>query len=311
MHRKGFALAVAALALSAPAYGQDNRATPDAKGGQPLRIGAVAYSPSSVTIFRGIRYYYAQNKMPIEFVLYSTYDGLTEALYKGQVDVAWNSPLAHAKFHLLAGDSQALAMRDVDRDYKVKLIARKDAGISALADLKDKTMVFGSCDSADATVLPVYFLKKEGVNFDKVKILSLHCEVDEKGVPCHSQQHVLQALLKGRGQAGIIGQDMWKRLQADKPAEAAQFKEVWTSPEFSHCVFTARKDFDQQRGERFTKLLLAMDGKDAVTAEILKLEHCGKWVEGGKAAQDGFGHLLKALRESPSLPAEFTTSSSR
>src|SRR5439155_3866495 len=126
--------------------------------------------------------------MPVEFVLYSSYDGLTEALHKGQVDVAWNSPLAHAKFHLLAGDSQAVVMRDVDRDYRVKLIVRKDAGISSLADLAGKTMVFGSCDSADCTVLPIHFLSKQGVPFEGVKILSLYKEVDEKGVQCHSAQ---------------------------------------------------------------------------------------------------------------------------
>src|SRR5262245_7324308 len=237
---------VIALVVALVSVGSIPAAEPTGKSDsqRTLRLGAVCSSPNSVTVFRGMRYYFAKNGMPIEFTLYSTYDDLIDALNKGQVDVAWNSPLAHAKFHLLAGDSQAVVMRDVDCNYRVKLIVRKDAGISTLDDLKGKTMVFGSCDSADCTVLPVYFLRKEGVAFDKVKVLSLHNEVDEKGVPCHSQQHVLQALLKGRGQAGVIGQEMWKKLQADRPEEAAQFKEIWTSPPFSHCVFTARKDFD-------------------------------------------------------------------
>jgi phosphate/phosphite/phosphonate ABC transporter binding protein len=297
-------LAAGALLAASPALVRADEAKKSEARKEALRIGAVAYSPNSVTIFRGMRYYFAKNGMPIEFVLYSTYDGLVEALHKGQVDIAWNSPLAHAKFHLLAGDSQAVVMRDVDRNYRVKLIVRKDAAVSTLDDLKGKTMVFGSCDSADCTVLPVYFLRKEGVSFDQVKVLSLHNEVDEKGVPCHSQQHVLQALLQGRGQAGIIGVDMWKQLQSEKPDTAAQFKEIWTSPAFSHCVFTARKDFDKATAERFARLMLAMDGKDPVTAEILKLEHCSKWVPGGPEAQEGFGHLFKALRESPMLPFE-------
>ena len=74
----------------------------------PTDPKAVAYSPNSVTIFRAMRLYFAKNQMPIEFVLYSTYDGLNEALQKGQVDLAWNSPLGHAKFHQAAGDSQAV-----------------------------------------------------------------------------------------------------------------------------------------------------------------------------------------------------------
>jgi phosphate/phosphite/phosphonate ABC transporter binding protein len=299
-------LCTAAL-LAAPALGEEKAPAKPVKDCccDTLKIGAVAYSPKSVDVFRGLRYYAKKNGMPIEFVLYSTYDALNEALAKEQVDLAWNSPLGHAKFHLTAGDSMAVIMRDVDRDYRVKLIVRKDADVASLSDLAGKTMVFGSCDSADCTVLPVHYLKKEGVNFDKVKILSLHQEVDDKGIPCHSAQHVWQALVKGRGQAGIIGADMWKHLQADHPEQAAQFKEVWTSPTFSHCVFTARKDFDKETAEKFAKLMLAMDGKDPAAAEVLKLEHCSKWVPAGKEAQEGYRDLLEALRKQPTLPVTF------
>ncbi len=138
-----------------------------------------------------------------------------------------------------------------------------------------------------------------------MKILSLHKEVDEKGIPCHSAQHVWQALLKDRGQAGVIGAEMWKQLQTDKPEQAALFKEIWTSPPFSHCVFTARKDFDQALAAKFTKLMLAMDSKDPSSSEVLKLEHCSKWVRAGSEAQEGYGYLFKALKAQPTLPASF------
>jgi phosphonate transport system substrate-binding protein len=298
-------LAAGVLMTAGPASPDEKTTAKEDKpccAGAPLKVGAVAYGPSSVNIFRGMRHYFAKNKMPIEFVLYSTYDGLNEALEKGHVDLAWNSPLGHAKFHLKAGASQTVVMRDADVDYRVTLVALEDAGIAGLGDLNGKTMVFGSSDSADSTVLPVYFLKKAGVNFDRVRVRSLHDEVDEMGVPCHSQHHVLEALLKGRGQAGIIGIDLWRKLQADKPAQAARLKAIWTSPAFSHCVFTARKDFDKDTAERFRKLMVAMDGKDPVTAEILKLEHCTKWVPAGKKAQEGYTDLLNALRTPGNLP---------
>jgi phosphate/phosphite/phosphonate ABC transporter binding protein len=298
-------VAAAALSLAAPASAQDKppaAAEPPCCQDAALKVGAVAYSPDSVTIFRSIRHYFAKCGMPIEFVLYSTYDGLNEALEKKQVDVAWNSPLGHAKFHLKAGDSQTLVMRDVDVNYKVKLVVRKEAGIKTLEDLAGKAMVFGSCDSADSTVLPVYYLRKAGLKFDNVKLVSLHNEVDEIGCPCHSQHHVLAAVLKGRGQAGIISSELWTKLQASQPEKAEQLKEVWESPGFSHCVFTARKDFSKETAERFSKLMLAMDGKDALTGEILKGEHCKKWVPAGKAAQEGYADLLTALRDRQPLP---------
>lgn len=264
-----------------------------------LRLGAVCGGPTAVTVFREIRYYLGQHGMKTEYALFSNYDSLVKALHEGQVDIAWNAPIAHGKFHVLAGGSQALVMRDVDVNYRVKLIVRKDANIASLSDLHGKTMIFGSCDSADATVLPVYFLRKQGVNFDNVKILSLHDQCDAKGVPCHSQQHVWKALVEGRGQAGIIGQDRWAKLQKSQPEEAAKFTEIWTSPGFGHCVWTASKDFDKSIGARFTKLMTAMDRKNPLTCEILDLEHCKNWVPG---SQEGFGFLFDALRQPQPVP---------
>ena len=68
-------------------------------------------------------------------------------------------------------------------------------------------------------------------------------------------------------------------------------------------MFTARKDFSKETGERFRKLMLAMDGKNPLTAEILRLEHCTRWVPAGQQAQDGYADLLTALREQPSVAA--------
>jgi phosphate/phosphite/phosphonate ABC transporter binding protein len=283
-------LTLALAAGQAPALA-DN---PPPKQQRALRIGAVAYGPDSVTIWRGIRYYFKKNGMPLDFVLYGSYDDLVRALHEGQVDVAWNSPLAHAKYHRLAGgQSQALVMRDVDCNYRVHLVVRKDAGIGSVGDLAGKTMIFGSCDSAEATVLPRYFLKKAGAALEQVKVVSLHDEVDDLGCPCHSEQHVLKALMDGRGSAGILSMELWKALQAKQPQEAAQLKVIWTSPPFSHCVFTARKDFDKDLGARFTKLMLAMDADHPLTAQVLRLEHCGRWVVG---SQEGYAALLEALR---------------
>jgi phosphate/phosphite/phosphonate ABC transporter binding protein len=275
------------------------RAFSDGPAGKPalVRVGAVASGPSSVTVWRGIQRYLAKHKFPIDYVLYSNYDALVDALKAGHVDIAWNTPLAHARYHALCGGrSQTLVMRDVDRDFRAVLLARKDSGIDAPQDLAGKTLVLGSNDAAEATVLPVYYLKKQGVGLDKVKTLSLHGELDNAGCPCSSEQDVLKALQKGRGHAGVISEAMWKRLAAREPGEAASFRVVWTSPGFSHCVFTAAADFDKKTGDRFRDLMVAMDGKDAMTAEILQLEACSKWVEG---THDGFKDLVEAIRKSP------------
>jgi phosphonate transport system substrate-binding protein len=276
-----------------------------------IRLGAVAYSPEAVTIFEGIRRYCGRNGLAVDYVLFSNYDALVEALHAGQVDVAWNTPLAHAKYHRLAGNaSKTLVMRDVDCGFRSKLIVRKDAGISALSALAGKTLVLGSKDAAEATVLPLHYLKGEGLDPAKLKMLSLDKELDLRGNPCSSEVYVLKALRDGRGQAGVIGARLWEALKRDHPDQVAGLTDLWTSPAFSHCVFTASKGFDDKLARRFTELMTAMDPTDSRTADVMRLEGTRKWVVG---SPEGFRDLLKALEadegcgcccEDESSPAE-------
>jgi ABC-type phosphate/phosphonate transport system substrate-binding protein len=293
---------VLALTLASATLAGDRRVRPTghekAVPAQVLRIGAVAYAPSAVTVFQNLRSYFARNNLPVDYVLYSNYDSLVDALRNGQVDIAWNTPLAHARYHLLCnGRSQTLVMRDVDFNFRCKLLVRKESQIKALADLQGKTLALGSREAAEATVLPLHYLNREGVQLDKVKFLRLDEELDLRGNPCSSPLHVLKALHAGRADAGIVGERLWADLVARKAPEVEGLQAVWTSPSFSHCVFTAAKDFDKSRADRFTRLMLAMDGKDECTAEILRLEAASKWVTG---SPDGFETLIEALRAASS-----------
>ncbi len=268
---------------------------PEKTQARAIKIGAVAHSPSAVTIFKGICRYLKHDGLPADYVLYSNYDALVEALRKRQVDIAWNTPLAHAQYHLQSGDaSQTLVMRDVDYNFRSMLVARTDANVRSLGDLKGKTLILGSRQAAEASVLPVHFLEKEGLNLNHVKIHSLDGKVDLRGNPCSSEVHVLKALNEGVGDAGIIGERLWNRLSREQPDQVSGLKAVWISPPFSHCVFTAGTDFDKALASQFTKLMLAMDPNDPSTAEAMRLEGTKKWVPG---SQEGFQELLKALRD--------------
>jgi ABC-type phosphate/phosphonate transport system substrate-binding protein len=259
-----------------------------------IKVGAVAYAPSAVTIFEGIKRHFERQGQPFDYVLYSNYDSLVDALSKGQVDVAWNTPLAHARFHVRAGDaSQALVMRDVDRGFRSVLLVRTDAGVRSPADLAGKSLVLGSRQAAESTVLPLHFLKQEGIDVKAMRVLNMDGEVDLRGNPCSSEAHVLKALQDGRGQAGIIGERLWNHLSKEQPDQVSGLRAIWITPPFSHCVFTAAKGFDRRLAERFTSLMLAMDVNDPRTTELMKLEGTRKWLPG---SQDGFQELFNVVR---------------
>jgi ABC-type phosphate/phosphonate transport system substrate-binding protein len=280
-------LCPAVIAADPPSDGRDDRPEP------ALRIGAVAYSPDAVTIFEGIRRHCGRHGLPVDYVLYSNYDALVEALLAGQVDIAWNTPLAHARYHQKAGGrSRTLVMRDVDCGFRSVLVARKGSGIESLGQLGGKTLILGRNDAAEATVLPLYYLKREGIDLGGVKLVSLDGEVDLQGNPCSGEQHVLRRLLDGRGDAGVIGERLWEHLKRERPEEADTLVAVWTSPRFSHCVFTAGVKLDEGLGERFTELMTAMDPDDPQTCDVMRLEGTRRWVAGSQA---GFRDLIKAL----------------
>jgi phosphonate transport system substrate-binding protein len=131
------------------------------------------------------------------------------------VDTAWNTPLAHACYHLLCnGQSQTPVMRDVDCNFRCRLLVRKGSGIKDPAGLPGKTMALGSREAAEATVLPLYYLTQDGVQLDQVKFLRLEEELDLWGNACSSPLHVSKALRAGRAEAGSVGARLWDELAA-------------------------------------------------------------------------------------------------
>ena len=139
-----------------------------------------------------------------------------------------------------------------------------------------------------------HILKREGLDLAEVKVKSLDWLVDLRGNPCSSEVHVLKVLQDAQGQAGIMGERFWNHLAKEQPNQFSGLKTLWISRPFSHCVFTACKDFERSLAYRFSKLMLAMDPNDPATAEIMRLEGTRKWVAG---SPKGFQELLKTLQE--------------
>src|SRR6266571_3983977 len=122
-----------------------------------ILVGAVAYDPKVVTIWEGIREYFQDAGVAMDFALFSNYERQVETLLKGHIDVAWNTPLAHVRVQRRTGGrSISLAMRDTDCDFRSKIVVRRDAGIRALGDLAGKTLAVGSRDSTQARILPLH-----------------------------------------------------------------------------------------------------------------------------------------------------------
>jgi phosphonate transport system substrate-binding protein len=260
-----------------------------------LRIGAVAYAPKVVTIWEGIREYLRDRGLRTEYVLYSSYPALIDALVAGHIDIAWNTPLAFLQAReRLGGQCLVLGMRDSDIGFTTVFIARADSPIHSLSDLKGRRFALGSRDSSHAAILPVHFLREAGLDPEKdLNLVRFDTDIGKHGDTGRSEQDVVRAVAEGSADAGAIGKATWDAFVATGSIDSHALGIFWTSPGYSHCNFTARAELPTSLTERFTNAIQAMDYSDPKWKQIMNLEGLTRWMPG---STEGYDELEREAR---------------
>lgn len=264
---------------------------------RPILIGAVAYDPRVVPIWEGMRDYFREAGLPIDYVLYSNYDRQVQALLERHIDIAWNTNLAWVKVCRRTGNRcRALAMRDVDADYKSVFVARVDSGIAARADIRGKRLALGSADSGQAAILPIEFLREAGVDAEReCRLLRFDLDVGKHGDTGTSELEVLTALRDGEADAGALGDATWIRQVAEGKVDPAQLRAVWTSPGYCHCNFTVLEEFPEDLGRRWTETLLGMRYEDPQWRTLMDMEGLKRWLAATPEIMKGYNSLFEAV----------------
>src|SRR3954463_7233243 len=230
-------------------------------------IGAVAYNPKVVTIWEGMRrYFHEEAHLPVEIVLFQSYKAQVLALLAQpgepapRIDIAWNTNLAYLQADEWSGHAcRAVAMRDTDLGWMTKIVTATGGPISTLADLKNRTLAIGSRDSGHAAILPVHFLSQVGMlEGSDYRTLRFNSDVGKHGDTGTSEVEVVRAVLDGRADAGAIGNRFWDTVRDERLVPEGALHEIWSSPAYNHCMFTARPDFAREQETKFVEALLAM-----------------------------------------------------
>ena len=260
-------------------------------------IGATASDPrNAVTIWNAIRRWFGDAGFPVDYALYSTYDALCGALLRGEVDIAWNAPMAHAQTLLVSdGACRTLAMRDTDDRVATVIIARADSGIQQPADLRGKRVALGVPMSTELRLVPVHGLRAEGVDLEKdCELVDLDPREYSNGVAWVDDFMIFDAVCNGDADAGAIFEPWLAHLLTKRATKAAELPVIWRSRTFCHCAFTARPALESSVGDRFVKVLLAMNhADDPVVTEMMRLEHVKEW---RVADETGWQGLMESIR---------------
>lgn len=258
-----------------------------------ILLGAVAHDPKVLTFWEAMREHLKQSGVGIDFALYSSYERQVEALLGGHIDLAWNGPLAHVRVKRRAeGRLVLIAMRDTDRDFQTKILVRRDAGIGALSELHDKTLAVGSKDSAQARILPLFFLKRAGVDLSKVTLLPFEGDAGKHGDPPQSELEVLAAVQDGRAHAGVVGSLVFQTELAAGRVDPHRVETLWTTPAYDHHVLEARSSFPEARALALQRVLLDLRWNNPKHRRLLEMEGARQWIA---AREEGHMHLEAAL----------------
>jgi phosphonate transport system substrate-binding protein len=249
-------------------------------------VGAVAYDPKVVTIWEGMRRYFQEEaRLPVEVVLFQSYEMQVAALlsqsgdFTPRIDIAWNTNLAFLQSEKWSEQRcQPIAMRDTDIGWTTKIFAVTGGSVTKLLDLKNRTLALGSRDSGHAAILPVHFLEREGLVENKdYRSLRFNTDVGKHGDTGRSEAEVVRAVLDGRADAGAVGSPFWKTVNTDRLVPEGALTEIWTSPPFNHCMFTARPDLDPSLGQLFTEALSKMSYDNPSHRAVLDAEGLRRW----------------------------------
>ena len=120
-----------------------------------VRIGAVAYHPRIVTIWEAFLEHFDREGVPTDYILYSSYERLVQAVLAGDVEIGWNTNTAFVALEQqLGAQARILGMRDIDAQFATVIVTRRGETFDDVGDLAGRRLALASRDSGHGAILP-------------------------------------------------------------------------------------------------------------------------------------------------------------
>jgi phosphonate transport system substrate-binding protein len=216
-----------------------------------------------------VKYLEQKLGMKVEYTPVSDYAAAVETLANKQVDMAWFGGFTFVQANVRSGGKAVpLVQREEDEKFKSVFITAQP-GIQSLADLKDKTLSFGSASSTSGHLMPRSFMLDAKVDPDK----------DLKRV-AFSGAHdaTIAAVASGKVDAGALNISVWDKFVADKKVDTSKVRVFYTTPPYFDYNWTVHADMPQALKDKITRAFLDLNSNTAEGKELLSLQRATRFV---------------------------------
>jgi len=207
--------------------------------------------------------------MPVEFVPVSDYAAVVEGIAADRVDLAWLGGFTFVQTRLKTGNAIPLVQREQDEKFTSKFITA-DAGVNSLQDLKGKTFAFGSVSSTSGSLMPRFFMQKDGIVpeqfFSRVAFSGAH-------------DATVAWVQAGKVDAGVLNASVWDKLVAAGKVDTTKVKVIATTPTYYDYNWTVRGSLDPELTAKIKAAFLALDPANPEHKAILDLQAASRFIE--------------------------------
>jgi len=216
-----------------------------------------------------VKYLEAKLGMKVEFTPVTDYSASVEALVNKQVDLAWFGGFTFVQANARSGGKIIpLVQREEDEKFRSVFITA-DPTIKTLADLKGKTLSFGSPSSTSGHLMPRSALLDAKIDPDK----------DLKRV-AFSGAHdaTIAAVAAGKVDAGALNISVWDKFVADKKVDISKVHVIYTTPAYYDYNWSINAEMPIALREKLTKAFLDLNNNTAEGKEVLDLQRATRFI---------------------------------
>jgi phosphonate transport system substrate-binding protein len=207
--------------------------------------------------------------MKVEFTPVTDYAASVEGLVNGKLDMVWFGGFTFVQAnHMSQGKVVPLVQRVEDEKFRSVFITTNKA-INSLADLKGKTLSFGSESSTSGHLMPRSFLLAAKVDPDSdLKRISFSGAHDA----------TVAAVAGGKVDAGALNISVWDKLNEQKKVDPAVVRVFYTTPAYYDYNWTVRSDMPDALKKKISDAFLALDSAKPEDKAILDLQRAAKFI---------------------------------